>query len=75
MLTEIEAIKMTRLAHRAEFRSMALGGRWHLCKGAVNVVLLPEHQVEDRVILVHDVQGLTEDATVNALSLALRRAA
>ena len=56
-----------RFAHRVEFRRMACGGRWNLCRGAAagGAMVLPDHECEGHEIIVRNVQAMTAD-TMNA---------
>lgn len=52
-----------RFAHQTEFRRMACGGRWHLCRGAAagGALILPEHECEGHEVIVRNVHAMTAD--------------
>jgi len=54
-----------RLAHRIEFRRMARGGKWHLCRGAAGgALILPEHECEEHEVIVRNVHAMSADMMV-----------
>lgn len=55
-----------RFAHKVEFRRMACGGRWHLCRGAATggALVLPEHEIADHAVIVRNVQAMTADTMI-----------
>lgn len=79
--TEAGMIQGAKTQYRNYFRTMAIGGRWHLYRAPVGetlsgVIVAPsEDMARDAEILVHDVQGMAEQTMVNALSAAIRRMA
>lgn len=76
MQTELDAINSARTQYRAAFKAMAFGGRWHVYRGSVGVILLMGADTTATLsILVSDVQGMTEEAMVNALSVNWRKGA
>lgn len=52
-----------RTQFRTMFRTMAVGGRWHVHRGSAGLVLLAEGARMDvpLPIILHDVQAMTED--------------
>lgn len=84
--TELEALLSLRTQYRAAFKRMAanIGAeRFHVHAGSVGVVLMPHSTapvpagapIYAAPVLVRDVQNLTEQQAVNALSAAIKRAA
>lgn len=72
-MTELQVIKSARGQYRAAFRQMANGGTWTLSRGVSGVVLHMDGEGRaDAAPLVRNVQALSEEAMVNALSVAWR---
>lgn len=64
-----------RFAHQVEFRRMACGGRWHLCRGAAagGALILPEHECEGHETIVHNVHAMAADTMVSKAQQYLTR--
>lgn len=71
-LSELDAIRSARAQYAAAFLSMACGGRWHIYRGVVGPVLTDDVP-NDAAVLVRDIQGMSAEAMVNALSAAIKR--
>jgi hypothetical protein len=79
MHTELGMIQGARIQYRNYYRTMAIGGRWHVYRAPVGetlsgVIVAPVGDMPPGSdILVSDVQAMTEQTMVNALSAAIRR--
>jgi len=78
--TELGMIQGARIQYRNYYRTMAMGGRWHVYRAPAGetlsgVILAPVGDMPaGSEILVSDVQAKTEQTMANALSAAIRRA-
>lgn len=71
MQTKLNAINSARTQYRAAFKTMALGGDWHLYATRSGVTL--DREGTHLVILVPHVQAMTEQTMVNSLSNRLSK--